>query len=176
MPENLEDRLLLETARFRVVERAQPTPPGQPRVARQVVLHPGAAVILPILDDGRICLIRNLRVAVEKTLIELPAGTLDPGEAPLVTAQRELQEETGYTAAKWQELPGFFMSPGILNERMHVFVAEGLSAGDPAREAGEQIENLLLPAEEAIAMAQRGEIEDAKTLATLLMWNLSRTP
>ncbi|MEQ8210151.1 MAG: NUDIX hydrolase [Lacipirellulaceae bacterium] len=172
MSEPHPERLLLETARFRVVERYQPTREGEPDAVRQVVLHPGAAVILPLLDDGRICLIRNLRVAVGKELIELPAGTLDPGEPPLETAQRELQEETGYTAEHWRELPGFFMSPGILNERMHVFVAEGLTAGHHAREAGEQIENSLVDADEAIAMVRRGEIEDAKSVATLLMWNL----
>ncbi len=87
---------------------------------------------------------------------------------------RELREETGFTATRWHELPGFFMSPGILCERMHVFVAEGLTAGDPAREAGEQIDNLIVPWDEALAMIDRGEIEDAKTVAGLLAWDRRR--
>src|SRR5262245_560072 len=128
------DRLLYMASRFRVVERQQRTRDGGLR-PRQVVMHDGAVVIVPILDGERVCLIRNERVAVGETLIELPAGTLEPPEPPRETAPRELQEETGFTAAKWTELPGFYMSPGILCERMHVFVAEQLTAGEPARES-----------------------------------------
>jgi len=168
-----DDKLLLATLRFRVVERQAPSAGGG-TVARQVVLHPGAVVLIPLVDEERVCLIRNERIAVGKTLIELPAGTLEPPEPPATTAIRELKEETGFTAAHWRELPGFFMSPGILNERMHVFVAEGLTAGDPAREAGENIDNLIVPWDEALAMIDRGEIEDAKTIAALLMWERLR--
>lgn len=166
------EKLLLETPRFRVVEHTQRMADGAVR-RRQIVRHPGAAVILPLLESAegrRVVLIRNNRVAVDKTLVELPAGTLEPPEPPLETAERELAEETGYRADRWRELPGFFMSPGILSERMHVFVAEGLTPGDPAREAGEEIENLVVPVDEAIAMVERGEIEDAKTVAALLYW------
>ena len=127
-------------------------------------------MILPLLDDGRVCLIRNERIAVGKTLIELPAGTLEPGEPPAATAARELIEETGFHASRWQELPGFYMSPGILCERMHAFVAEGLTAGAPAREAGETIDNLIVPWSEALEMVDRGEIEDAKSICALLVW------
>jgi ADP-ribose pyrophosphatase len=120
---NAEPKLLLEASRFKVVEHSQTLQNGE-TVTRQVVVHPGAVTILPILDGNRVCLIRNYRVAVDRTLIELPAGTLDGGEPPASAAKRELQEETGFTAARWQELPPFFMSPGILNERMHMFVAK----------------------------------------------------
>ena len=120
---------------------------------RDVVRHPGAVVVLPLLDDGRVCLIRNFRVAVSQTLIELPAGTLEPGHTPAEMAERELIEETGYRAAKIEPLSAFYLSPGILDERMHLFLATGLIAGDSAREAGEEIENLLVPFDEAIAMA-----------------------
>lgn len=143
---------------------------------RQVLQHPGAAIILPLLppatgggsNEPRVVLIRNQRVAVGKTLVELPAGTLEPTEPPLEAARRELTEETGYTALRWAEMPGFFMSPGILSERMHCFLAEELSEGEPRREAGEEIENLVVPLAEALAMIKRGEIEDAKTIAVLL--------
>ncbi|MCA9235564.1 MAG: NUDIX hydrolase [Planctomycetales bacterium] len=167
-----DDKLLLETSRFRVVERLQASPAGTAR--RQVVLHPGAVVIVPMVDDGHVCLIRNERVAVGRTLLELPAGTLEPDEPPASTARRELQEETGYAAARWRELPGFFMSPGILNERMYVFVAQDLTAGATAREAGENIVNEVVAWDDALAMIDRGEIEDAKSIATLLMWDRRR--
>ena len=165
-----EPRVLLRTSRFDVVELEQRTTDGGLR-KRQVILHPGAVLIVPMLEGDRVCLIRNERVAVGKTLIELPAGTIEPPHGPLATAKKELQEETGYTAESWRELPGFYMSPGILQERMHVFVAEGLTAGDPAREAGENIDNLVVPWAEALAMVERGEIEDAKTICGLLMWD-----
>lgn len=159
-------RVLLEAARFRVVEQAIPRPAGT--LVRQFVVHPGAVVVVPRTDDGRVCLIRNHRTAVGKTLVELPAGTREPDEPPEVTARRELAEETGYQAATITPLPPFFMSPGILNERMHPFLATGLAEGPPAREPGEEIENLLVPWNEAIEMIRSGEIEDAKTVAALL--------
>ena len=131
-------------------------------------------MILPLVEGDQVCLIRNYRIAVQKTLIELPAGTIEPNEPPAQTAVRELREETGFTASHWRELPPFYMSPGILNEQMHLFVAEELTPGAPAREAGEQIENLLVPWDEALAMAERGEIEDAKSLVGILLWNQVR--
>ncbi len=167
-------RVLFEGKLFRVVEVQQRMRDGS-SAPRQVIAHPGAVLIVPLVDADRVCLIRNERVAVGKTLIELPAGTLDGREPPRAAAQRELAEETGYTAERWRELPGFFMSPGILRERMHVFVAEGLTAGNPAREAGENIDNLVVPWKEAMAMVTSGEIEDAKTLCALLMWDRLRS-
>ncbi|MCG8448428.1 MAG: NUDIX hydrolase [Pirellulales bacterium] len=164
-------RTLLTAAKFRVVEHEIDTGIGRQPLRRQVVEHPGAVAILPMLAEDHICLIRNYRIAVGKTLIELPAGTIDPKESPAVTAARELHEETGYTADSWRALPSFFMSPGILNERMHLFVAERLTAGRPARETGEEIENLVVPWQEAVAMAERGEIEDAKSLVGILLWD-----
>jgi ADP-ribose pyrophosphatase len=168
-------QVLLTTSRFRVEEHVLAATDQQAEVRRQVVVHPGAVTILPLTEGDEVCLIRNYRIAVGKTLVELPAGTLEPNEPPQQTAIRELQEETGYTATRWRELPPFFMSPGILNERMHLFVAEGLTPGPPAREAGEQIENLLVPWSEAVAMVERGEIEDAKSLVGILLWNHLRS-
>lgn len=168
-----EPKVLLQVSRFRVVEHVQTLRDGQ-TVTRQVVVHPGAVTILPLLEGDRVCLIRNYRIAVGKTLIELPAGTIDNLDPPEETAKRELQEETGYTAHRWTKLPSFFMSPGILQERMHLFVAEGLTPGTTAREAGEDIDNLIVPWEEAVAMALRGEIEDAKSLVGIFQWELLR--
>jgi ADP-ribose pyrophosphatase len=172
-PFDQTSRVLFTASRFRVVEVDQRAADGQ-LVPRQVVMHPGAVVIVPIVDGDRVCLIRNERVAVRKTLIELPAGTLEPPEPPEACAARELQEETGYAAAAWRELPGFYMSPGILCERMHVFVAQELTSGAPARESGENIDNLIVPWADALAMVDRGEIEDAKTICALLVWERRR--
>jgi ADP-ribose pyrophosphatase len=159
--------VLLTTSKFRVVRESIQTPGGKTKT-REIVRHPGACVIVPLLDDGRVCLIRNWRVAVNQTLIELPAGTLEPPEPPEKTAERELIEETGYRAKKIEFLHDFFLSPGILDEKMHLYLATGLTAGESAREEGEEIENWLVPWEEAVAMIFRREIHDAKTIVGLL--------
>lgn len=164
-----DDRPLLSTARFNVVERSYRSPDGALH-RRAVVLHPGAVTILPVFDDGRICLIRNFRPAVGRELYELPAGTLEPGEAPLATATRELEEETGYVAASIEPLREFWMSPGILNERMYLFLARGLQPGKPALDAGEIVAPHIVTREEALAMVADGRIEDAKTLVGLLCY------
>jgi ADP-ribose pyrophosphatase len=165
MPDQPE--VLLTTSKFRVVRETIAGPSGKAKT-REIVRHPGACVIVPLLDDGRVCLIRNWRVAVNQTLIELPAGTLEPPELPHVTAERELIEETGYRAQKIEFLHTFFLSPGILDEKMHLYLATGLTAGETAREEGEEIENWLVPWDEAIAMIFRREIQDAKTIVGLL--------
>lgn len=161
---------LLETPRFRVVLARQRGAGLKPQ-ERPVVRHPGAVVILPLLDDGRVCLIRNRRISVDEELIELPAGTRELGEDPRLTAERELREETGFDAARWRQLHSFYLSPGILDEHMHLFLAEGLVAGTAAREADEEISNLLVPWHEAIKMALDGRIRDAKTLVGLLFYD-----
>lgn len=165
--------VLLVAQKFRVVRRVVRDRNGQTRT-REIVEHPGAVTIVPLLDDGRVCLIRNVRVAVDKTLIELPAGTLEAGEDPALTAERELAEETGYRAAHIEKLCEFYMSPGILSERMYLFLARGLQAGNAALEPGEDIETLLVPWDEAIQMALDGTIEDAKSLVGLLWYDRAR--
>jgi len=162
--------LLLTTSKFRVVRETVTTSRGKKKT-REIIRHPGACVIVPLLDDGRVCLIRNWRIAVGKTLTELPAGTLEPNEPPHITAERELIEETGYRAAKIEFLHAFFLSPGILDEKMHLYLATGLTAGETALEEGEEIENWLVPWDEAIAKVFCGEIHDAKTIVGLLWVN-----
>lgn len=160
---------LLRTSRFVVTRETQVLGGGTKRT-REIVHHPGSAVILPLVDADRICLIRNYRPAVRQTLIELPAGTLEPQLSPLQCAQKELREETGYAAATWEEWLAFYPAPGILDERMHLFVARDLTAGEPAREPGEEIENLVIPWDDALAMIRRGEIVDGKTILSLLLY------
>ena len=107
-------------------------------------------------------------------MIELPAGTLESGERPIDTARRELAEETGYRAEHLEPLCEFFMSPGILRERMHLFVANGLTQGEPALEAGERIETMIVSWPEAVAMAMNGRIQDAKSMAGILYYDAIR--
>ena len=168
-----EPEILFETPRFAVVRQRRQSASGRLRI-RETIRHPGAVAVVPILDEDRVCLIRNQRVAVGQTLIELPAGTRDVGESPLETATRELQEETGYHGGSWRPLGTFYLSPGILDEQMHVFVARGLTAGPPAREETEEIENLVVSWTEAMRMIDRGEIRDAKTLVGLLSYDRER--
>jgi ADP-ribose pyrophosphatase len=137
----------------------------------EIIVHPGAAVILPLLDDGRIVMVSNVRPAAGATLLELPAGTIDPPESPRECAERELTEETGYRASSLAPLVSFFASPGICTEKMHVFVARGLAAGPQELDAGEQIETRIMEYDELLAAVRDGRIVDGKTIAALLYFD-----
>jgi ADP-ribose pyrophosphatase len=163
------ERTLLETQQFSVVERTIERPDCS-RASLAFIRHPGSVAILPVVDDQHICLIRSRRLTVDKTLIEVPAGTREPNESPLETAERELAEETGYRAAVFTELRAFYPAPGITDERTWLYVATGLTLGEPAREANEEIENLVISLHQARAMITSGEIEDAKTIIALTLY------
>jgi len=149
------------------------------RSKREVVVHPGAVVVLPFLDAraSSIVLIRNRRYAVGQILLELPAGTLEKNEDPINCAGRELLEETGYIAARIKPLLNFYTSPGILSEKMYAFAAYDLEQANMALEEGEDIELLKTTFSEAIEMIRDGRIHDGKTIATLLLYErfFSRT-
>lgn len=164
-----QPEVLLTASRFRV-ERLRATLPDGRWFDREVVRHPGAVVILPLLDDGRVVLLRNFRPAVERELIELPAGTCEPGESLVETARRELAEETGYHAARLDLLMAFYPSPGILDEQMHIFVARELTPGPSRLDAGEHLQPFVADWDEITALLCEKRIEDAKTLAVLLYW------
>ena len=166
--EIMEQQQLLQTRIFSVQKVTYETIRGD-LLERDIIRHPGSVAIVPVLDDGRICLIKNFRIAVAATLIEIPAGTLEPNESPLACAERELLEETGYRALEIEKLTSFYPAPGILDELMHLFVARRLSAGDPARELGEQIENYIVSPQEAQSMIADGQICDAKTIVGLML-------
>lgn len=138
-------------------------------VRREIVDHPGAVVIVPLDAHGHAIMVRQYRHAAGKTLLELPAGTLERGEDPLACARRELREETGYAAAHWEPLPGFFSAPGFTNEFMHLFLARDLAHDPLDGDEDEEIVVEPVPLAHAIAMIERGEIQDAKTIAGLLL-------
>ena len=143
-------------------------PDTEKRHKREVCVHPGAVVVLPLLPDGRVVLIRNYRYAVGESLLELPAGTLERGEEPINCAGRELIEETGYTAGRLKSLGSFFTSPGILSERMYAFAAYDLRPGEATPEEGEQIEVRPTAWDDVLDMIRSGAINDAKTIAVVL--------
>jgi ADP-ribose pyrophosphatase len=129
--------------------------------------------VIPFLDDPksedpRIVLIRQFRHAAEGELWEIPAGRLDPGEAPEACARRELREETGYTAGDCRRLVTILTTPGFTDERIHLFIATGLRSGDHAREADEFVEVHEMPWSEVLRLVEQGEVTDAKTLVALL--------
>jgi len=163
-----DGELLLNTRRFRVVRVTEPCADGSRR-EREVVRHPGSVVIVPMVSPEEVCLVEVVRVAVGRTLLELPAGTLDRVESLEEAARRELAEETGYRAGRITPTAAMWMSPGILRERMHLFVAEDLIAGPQALEPGEQIRTRVVAWDDAIAMCLDGRIDDAKTIAGLLL-------
>lgn len=151
--------------RFEVEQIELDTPQGS--VPRDLILHPGSAVLLPITDDGRVVLIRNRRYAVGGDLLEVPAGTLEPGEDPKLCAGRELTEETGYTANSLELLGAFFPSPGTCTEVMHTYLATGLTPGEQSLDVGESITVAHFTLAEIAAMMRAGTLHDGKTLAAL---------
>jgi ADP-ribose pyrophosphatase len=142
-------------------------------VQREVVHHPGAVLVVPRLDDERLVLVRNERVAVQRHLLEFPAGKLEPGEDPQDAAGRELEEETGYRPGRVRALGEFYTSPGFCDELMRVFVADELEQVGQKLEPGENLEVVLITRSEVMSMIGDRRIRDGKTIAALLMWILA---
>ena len=143
-------------------------------VLRDIVIHPGAVAILPLVDASHVCLLRNQRPNVGDTLLEIPAGTLEVGETPAAAAVRELAEETGYRAATWRKLAAFYPSPGVLSECTHLFLATALSPGQMNLEKDEDLVPEVFDWSQAVAWALDGTIRDAKTLVAVLLWDRLR--
>ena len=160
--------------RIRVAVDTSVGPNGE-TIRRDAIFHPGAVVILPVLDREHICLLRNLRFVIDETLWEVPAGTLEPDEPLESCARRELMEETGYTAAKWTYRGYLFASPGVMDEKLHLFIAEDLTADQSRPEIDEQLEPVTVKFEDAIRMCLSGEIKDAKTVTSILLWDRLRS-
>ena len=134
--------------------------PNGRTVSLEMVRHPGAAAVVPLRGDGRVVLIRQHRHAAGGTIYEIPAGRLDPGESPVECAKRELAEEAGCRAARWDSLGMIWTTPGFTDEKIHLFLARGLETAPRAPEHDEIIEVEERPMEEAIGMIRRGEIND----------------
>jgi ADP-ribose pyrophosphatase len=142
--------------------------PSQRIVAREIVEHRGAVAIVALDKDERVLLVRQYRSAAARHLLEIPAGTLEEGEDPNLCAVRELREETGYSAARWELLGQFYASPGFCTEKMFLFLARDLSDGAATPEDDEVITVAWMPLADALEAIERGEILDAKTMIGLL--------
>lgn len=160
-------KIVFDGRRIRVAVETVALPTGA-SAEREIVLHPGAVTIVPMVDADHVCLVRNYRHAAAETLLELPAGTLEPGENPDDTAIRELAEETGYRAGRCRRLIDFFMSPGILSERMVLYLAEDLVPGTLHLDEGEEIEPEVVPWREAVRWVMEGKIRDSKSIVGIL--------
>jgi ADP-ribose pyrophosphatase len=139
----------------------------------EMVRHPGASAVVPLLDeprsaDPRVLLIRQFRHAADAVIWEVPAGRLDPGETPATCAQRELEEEVGMTADVLSRLTTIFTTPGFTDERIHIFLAQGLKPGKQRRDADEFMEVQTRKWSEVMSLIRSGEIKDAKTLVALM--------
>jgi ADP-ribose pyrophosphatase len=140
-----------------------------------LVKHPGAVAVVPVDGEGNIWLVKQYRVGCEGWLLEIPAGTLEPGEDPDECVQRELQEEIGMAAGKLQKLGDFYLAPGYSSERLHIYLATSLTPAHAEMDEDEVIQIEKIPVARAYAMAETGEFHDGKTLAALLMaWKVIR--
>lgn len=144
--------------------------PSGVRATRELITHPGSVVVLPVLPDGRILLIQQYRHAAKQYLWELVAGRIDSGENPRKAAARELMEETGYRAKRFRVFLDVFPTPGFLEERMFILLAEGLTAGEAKPEEDEKIISRIYNRKQLEDMIRRGKLRDAKTIAALLYY------
>ena len=166
----MSERRVQRGAQFELITERVDLPNGR-SVLLDLLKHPGAAAIVPFLDDGRVLLIRQYRYAAGGYLLEVPAGKLDAGETPEACAARELEEETGYRAGRLEKLGVIWPSPGFTDERIHLYSAHQLRPAEQRLEADEIIELLPMTFDAALEGVRGGEIQDAKTaMALLLCW------
>jgi len=165
--EQAASELLFKGAFLEVRRDAVRLPDGH-SATREYVVHPGAVVVIPLLDDGRVVLERQFRYPVGRVMVEFPAGKLDPGEDPLACGQRELLEETGYTAREWARAGAMHLAVAYSTEVIHVYFARGLSLGERQLDHGEFLDVFDAPVDELLGWCRDGTVTDAKTLACAL--------
>ncbi len=167
------DELLLKAKKFDVTRREYDIP-TLGKVSREMIAHPGAVLIIPVLSPTELVVIRNYRFTVGAELIELPAGTLEAGEDRAVCAGRELEEETGYVAAEIIPLCEFYTSPGFTDELMSVYIARGLTKTQQDLDETEQIRVSSMELEDALRATIDGRIIDGKTIASLHLYTYTQ--
>jgi len=167
LPKILNSQTVFEGRLFKVT--VDTISEGDLTYQREVVHHPGSAVIVPVHDDGTVVLVRQYRHPAVRYLLEVPAGTLSDGERPEAGAARELEEELGLVAERLEKLSEFFVSPGFLEEKMWVYLATGLTEGKPQPDEDEVLDVVRMPIGEALEMITSGEIQDAKTIIGLML-------
>lgn len=163
----LDGEVLLQGG-FLEVRRDTVRLPDGGRATREFIVHPGAVAVLPLLEDGRVLLVRQYRYPLRRVMLEIPAGKIDAGEPPLACAMRELREETGFTAAEWARAGEIHNAAAYSDEVIHLYLARGLVSGPQSLEAGEFVEPCAIGEQEFDQRARSGEITDVKTLYALL--------
>lgn len=149
--------------------------PNGAEATREYVVHPGAVLIVPVLADGRLVLERQFRYPVGRVMLEFPAGKIDPHEAPLATAQRELREEAGYAAVTWQHLGTVHPEIGYSTEAIEMYLATGLAHVGAHLDDGEFLDIVLMTEDALLAAFDAGEVTDGKTVAAMFAWHRHRT-
>jgi ADP-ribose pyrophosphatase len=165
----ISSKEVLKNKLFTVVEEVAHDNSGF-EIKRSIVRHPGSAVMMAVDEKERILLVKQFRLPAEKDLWELPAGRIDPGETPLQAAKRELREETGYQAKKWVKLVSYWASPGYVAEKMNVFLAQELTAGEQQPMEDERIVTNWFTRKQISDLIHAGKLEDGKTLVGYFMW------
>jgi ADP-ribose pyrophosphatase len=164
--EQLSSKLVYQGSFLKVYRDEVRLPNGRTTV-REYVKHPGAVMMVPVLDDGKVVLVRQFRYPLNRHFIEIPAGKMEPGEASLVTAKRELREECGYTARRWQHLITIHPCIGYSDEVIELYLARDLEHVGDALDDGEFLEVLVVPLEEAVAWTRTGLITEVKAVIGL---------
>lgn len=155
---------------IRLVERDLVLPNGR-RTKFHIVLHPGAVAIVPVHANGDVVLLKQFRPTIGETIYEIPAGTIERGEKPLATAKREIIEETGFSAKKWEKIGEFYTAPGFCTELMHVYVAKELTPAQLPGDADEILKPVRMPIDAALKLIRTKKIRDAKTIAGLMTYH-----
>ncbi|XHX79748.1 MAG: NUDIX hydrolase [Stenomitos frigidus ULC029] len=169
-PQRLKQRLLYQGRKFSF-ESSRYRLPNQTEGEWECIRHPGGALAVPVTAEGTLILVKQYRFAVQGRLLEFPAGTVEPGETLEATIQREIEEETGYHADRWQKLGEFFVAPGYSDESIHAYLAQDLTRleNPPSQDADEDIETVMMTIAQVEKAIQTGDITDAKTICSFVL-------